>query len=230
MHGKTRRTLIELLLSHGYSANLMDRNRSTALINTVVLGDYELAEVLCRHGANVNLGMHENSYKAIHWASQKDCNANMIKLLIKHGANINLTWRRGQRAIHLALKHYRTENAKVLLDAGADISGTIRLSNPRCFYIPTICLAAYRCPSLVPHFLLQGANPNEVHSRSSMSVLEILIENNASREVLQSVIQAGADINRDCSGKTAIQCCRKLGKLVKQMNIAYNYGMSLVKF
>ncbi|XP_056012069.1 uncharacterized protein LOC125678557 [Ostrea edulis] len=212
MHGKQRK-ILELLLSHGYSANSMDRNGSMVLMNAVVSNDYELAELLCKHGANVNLGTYGNSYKAIHWASERDCNAKMIKLLINHGANINQTWRHGQRPIHLALKHSKTENARVLLDAGADVSGYIRLSNPRFSYIPTLCLAAFRCPSLVPQFLARGANPNEVHATSGLSVLGILIENGASREVLKSVIQAGANINKGCCGKTAIQCCENLEQI-----------------
>ncbi|XP_061170070.1 serine/threonine-protein phosphatase 6 regulatory ankyrin repeat subunit C-like [Saccostrea echinata] len=199
-------------LPKGFNVNFMIKClNTTVLMNAVIMNDYPSAEILCIHGADVNLGTY-NSYKAIHWVCEKQNNPKMLHLLINHGANINENWLHGQRAIHLALKHSRTENAEVLLDAGADISGYIQLDNERCSKISTLCLAAIKCPDLVPKFLKQGANPNEVHSTSGSSVLGHVLENDGDKEAVKSLIQAGACITKGSRGKTAIQCCKNLGK------------------
>ncbi|XP_062603294.1 poly [ADP-ribose] polymerase tankyrase-like [Saccostrea cucullata] len=185
---------------------------TTVLMNAVMMNDYLSAEILCKHGADVNLGTYD-SYKAIHWVCEKQNNPQMLKLLINHGANIDENWLYGERAIHLALKHSRTENVEVLLDAGADISGCIRLDNERYSNISTLCLAALKCPNLVPKFLKQGADPNDDLSTCGSSVLGLMLENNGDKETVKAVIQAGACISNGCRGKTAIECCKNLGQI-----------------
>ncbi|XP_061171647.1 ankyrin-1-like [Saccostrea echinata] len=214
------KNVIELLLSQGnFKINRFRKDGSTEVLNAVIEGRCQLVSMLCKLGADVNLG-YRSSKKAIHWASERSGYHDMIQLLIDHGANKNEVWRHCQRPIHLALKHSLTRNADVLLRSGVDISGSIKLNNPKYLWISTFCLAAMRCPSLIPEFLARGANPQEIHYTSGYSVIGFAIENSGSREVIKSLIQKGANIMKGCHGKSAIKCCKTLDQMLAFVDCA----------
>ncbi|XP_062578329.1 putative ankyrin repeat protein RF_0381, partial [Saccostrea cucullata] len=210
---KEAQVLIECLASKGkFNINRIQGDGFTVLLKAVSLNRCELADILCQLGGDVNFG-YLNSLKAIQWVSMQCGYHNMIQILINHGANKNEIWR-GQRPIHLALSRGLTENATVLMRAGVDISGSIKLHYPKKMWISTFCLAAWRCPTLIPEFLALGASPNEMDRSTGYSVIEFALEGNASRDVIKSLLQAGADINRGCPGKTAIEFCKSIDQLL----------------
>ena len=186
------------------------RDGLTELLNAVIQKDVQLAEILCSVGADVNIGYHR-SYKALQWVCEKGGAVEMIQLLLDHGANINEPWRHRQRPIHLALKHGLSPQAKVLLKAGANISGHIFLQNPKYQTISTFCLAARSCPDLIPDFLTRGANPNEYHPTTGLHVLGFALEKNANRNIIASLIRAGANTDNVGLGKSAIKSCKTIG-------------------
>lgn len=205
------RNIIQILQELGkFDINRYRRNGLTELLNAVIQNDVQLAEILCSVGADVNIGYHR-SYKALQWVCEKGGAVEMIQLLLDHGANINESWRHRQRPIHLALKHGLSPQARVLLKAGANISGQIFLQNLKYQTISTFCLAARSCPDLIPDFLMRGANPNEYHPTTGLHVLGFALEKNANRNIIASLIRAGANTDNVGLGKSAIKSCKTLG-------------------
>lgn len=184
-------------------------NKSTALFTLVKQNLYEAAKLLCQCGADVNLGFHGRHLRPIHYTAERETHTKMLKLLLEYGANVNEHWGDppyGHQPLFFALKHKLQENAKLLLEKGADISFKGRVTKIGC--IDCFCLAAMNCPSLIPDFLNHGANPDTENDGSS--VLIIAFENYANRNDLLALIKAGARKGRD--GKTAIQCCKSYSK------------------
>ena len=183
----------------------------TVLLETVSAGDIETTETLFRHGADPNIGM-SGTYKAIHIASQQPDNAKMIQLLLDHGANKDELWRHGQRPIHLAIKHGLTDNVYSLLQAGSTFDCRVKLHNRKYRNISTVCLMAWKCPTLVPNLLNRGANPNDIHSPSGSTVLGFVLEKNETAKLIESVIRLGADPKGSHRGKPLVNYCQTLGK------------------
>nr|XP_022287784.1 uncharacterized protein LOC111100329 isoform X3 [Crassostrea virginica] len=208
------RNFIQILQELGkFDINRYRRDGLTELLNAVIQKDVQLAEILCSVGADVNIGYHR-SYKALQWVCEKGGAVEMIQLLLDHGANINETWRHCQRPIHIALKHGLSPQARVLLKAGANISGQIFLQNLKYQTISTFCLAARSCPDLIPDFLMRGANPNEYHPTTGLHVLGFALKKNANRKIIASLIRAGANTDNVGLGKSAIKSCKTLDQML----------------
>lgn len=184
-------------------------NKSTALFTIVTEKKYEAAKILCQCGADVNIGCQGRNLRPIHYLAEREDGTNMLILLLKYGANVNEHWGKppnGHQPLFIALKHKCSENAKILIEKGANVSFKGRAY--KTGWIDCFSLAAMNCPSLIQDFLKLGANPNVEHEGSS--VLMIAFENSAKKEDLIALIKAGASKGK--IGKTAIQCCESYSK------------------
>ncbi|XP_052065741.1 uncharacterized protein LOC127705457 [Mytilus californianus] len=202
--------------------NQVFSNGSTALLMLVKDNDSKGVEILCKCGADVNIGTigktkNRTGLKAIHTASRgfKNC-AEMIQILLKYGANVNEPLIRNnlnQQPLFMALSMGNEGNARVLLEHGADISykGETLEGTIGCF-----CLAIKKCPSLVLDFIKRGANLYETHQKSS--VLMIALDSNAGSESIEALVEAGANLNFGRDGKNVIQCCTHYDQLKSFLN------------
>lgn len=184
-------------------------NKSTALYTLVKENQFDAANLLCQCGADVNIGFQGQHFRPIHHLAQREDGTNMLKLLLKYGANVNENWGNppyGHQPLFIALKHKCSENAKILLEKGANVSFKGRVTKlgwTNCF-----CLAAMNCPSLIQDFLKHGADPNEEYG--DKSVLMIAFNGHVTRECIIALIKAGVSKGRD--GMTAIQCCKSFSE------------------
>ncbi|CAC5391831.1 unnamed protein product [Mytilus coruscus] len=175
-------------------------NNKTVLLNLIEEDNSEAVKMLCQCGANVNIGHFEKRLLAIHFAAEKKDGGELLRLLLTHGAYVNKPWG-NQQPLFIAVKHGLVKNAKVLLEAGANVhsKGTsAKMGRIGCF-----CLAALKCPSLIPEFLSRGADPNELHDRNGDSVLTLAIKNNASNEAISALLKAGANLDNAFQDETA---------------------------
>ena len=206
-----------LIKTGGMNINEIFPDGKTPLLTLLVENDHNGAEVLCQCGANVNLGRLERGLKALQYAAENSYSGEMIKVLIKYGANVNESWssrKTGlyQQPLFMALKKGNDENAKVLLECGADVNAGGRTSNTAMGWIGCFSLAAKRCPSLIPEFLKHGANPNECHN--GQTILMVAMDNCLhDKATIEALVKAGANINKGRCGKTAIQCCETYGNI-----------------
>lgn len=176
-------------------------------------------KILCECGANVNLGTFERGLKPIQYLAEKHGGSETMRVLLNFGANVNEPWvkiaRRSclrQSPLFMALKHGIGENAKTLIECGADVSFVGQTSNTDMGSIGCFSLAAKRCPELISDFLKYGANPNERHNGKSV-LMTVMDDDYASTSAIQALVEAGADVNQRKNGKTLIQCCQNYGKL-----------------
>lgn len=168
-------------------------NNKTVLLTLVEEMDIKSVKLLCQSGANINIGHFKKRVQAIHIAAEKIDGEKLLALLLTNGAHVNVPWG-NQQPLFLALKHGFVKNVKVLLKAGADVRA--KGSTEKMGYISCFCLAAIRCPSLIPDFLSRGANSNELYDRSGDSVLALAFKNKASNEAVRALLKAGASFNR----------------------------------
>ncbi|XP_076114092.1 uncharacterized protein LOC143082335 [Mytilus galloprovincialis] len=175
-------------------------NNKTVLLNLIEEDNIEAVKMLCQCGANVNIGHFEKRLHAIHFAAEKKDGGELLRLVLTHGAYVNKPWG-NQQPLFIAVKHGLVKNAKVLLEAGANVHS--KGTSAKMGLIGCFCLAALKCPSLIPEFLSKGANPNELHDRNGDSVLTLAIKNNAGNEAISALLKAGANLDNAFQDETA---------------------------
>ncbi|XP_052064145.1 uncharacterized protein LOC127704231 isoform X2 [Mytilus californianus] len=188
---------------------ILPHNRTTLSV-VVAETDSASAQILCECGANVNLGTFERGLKPIHYIVEKPNSAEIIKVLLNFGANVNEPWEKHSRRswlrqspLFMALKHGFADNAKILIEGGANVSFVgqgANLGSISCF-----SLAAKRCPAIISEFLKHGADPNE--SLNGQSLFMMAMDDYASSDTIKAFVEAGADVNQNRNGKTLIQSC-----------------------
>ncbi|XP_063401146.1 uncharacterized protein LOC134685371 isoform X2 [Mytilus trossulus] len=206
--------IVRRLKTAGLDINELFPNKKTALYTLIVENEYTGADILCRCGANPSIGIMGRGLQSIHYLAERKEGNTFLPLLLKYGANVNEPLDikpYGQQPLFIALKQGMEGNAKILLEAGANVSFRGKPSDKAIGWIGCFCFAAMKCPSLIPDFLKYRADPNEVHEQSGKSVLLIAMDNKASKDDIIALIKAGASKGR--LGKTAIQCCKSYGQL-----------------
>ena len=96
-----------------------DKDGQTPLMFACQRGSVDVARVLLEHRANVSCRDNEGR-TALHWASFKVDMPEMIALLTNYGADPDVLSNLGLTALHYASMLGFPENARALLQAGAD--------------------------------------------------------------------------------------------------------------
>jgi ankyrin repeat protein len=137
---------------------------------------------------------------ALEWAAS-GMNPTMVRDLLAAGAHVNATSKSGYTPLMGAINNGRIANAKILLEAGADVS----VRNPE-FSDTALTLALYYkrdASEGVSLLLSKGADPNTANSRGrSALMLAVFGQPNP---VLDALLRAGANVNaQDRNGNTAL--------------------------
>ncbi|KAK0051497.1 ankyrin repeat domain-containing protein 50 [Biomphalaria pfeifferi] len=173
------------------------------------IGSYELAEILCAHGARVT---HENIVSAV-----KRQRIHVIPLLVNYGTPVNKCNHRGHitykdSALDVALENSLTSAARVLLQHGAQLDAecavtqALKSNNTKTLmYLLTECTEQIKAMIVKPETLIQavqlgeiqfiqllldsGADIDGVHYNKTplMSAVHI--------EVINFLLNKGADVN-----------------------------------
>ena len=131
------------LLDAGADANAATEMGETALMACARTGTADALEALLDHGAKVNAREASYGQTALMWASTQE-NPEAVRVLLAHGADVQahsdshllpvnlgdgdpfedyvLQPQRGSTPLLFAARHGRMENARLLLDAGADVN------------------------------------------------------------------------------------------------------------
>ena len=91
------------------------------LINAVKNNDIERVKTLIAKGANVNVKVPPDGYRALHYAARIR-HPQLVKILLAAGADVNAENNRGSTALYCAAINGHDEVGKALLAAGADVN------------------------------------------------------------------------------------------------------------
>jgi ankyrin repeat protein len=109
-----------LIDKHPEHVNSKDSEFGTPLMAALAGGYFQVAELLYRQGANVDVRGWENITPFLYASYQGK--PETMRWLLSHGADRNTRWYRGDLALHTAARWGHLEAIRMLLDQNADIN------------------------------------------------------------------------------------------------------------
>lgn len=137
---------------------------------------------------------------ALHWAACGDDPRAVLELLAS-GARVNAADKSGYTPLMGAINNERIANAKILIDAGADVNARIPENGDTALTLPLY----YKRDSHegVSLLLGKGANPSTTNSVGRSALMLATFGQPSS--VVEALLQAGANVNaQDRNGNTAL--------------------------
>ena len=202
---------------------------TTALILAIELGQLEIAYLLIKKGANLNLKDDESQETALMKAifceeeNSYEC-IELVKLLIEKGANLNLISNRGNTALMSAIKRGKEEIAKLLIQNGANLNkqnnegDTALIISIRFMRIDTTL-------EITSLLIEKGANVNLQNKKGETALMQAVRLRNS--KLIELLINNGADLNlQNAKGETALMLALR-NKMTKLVKLFIEYGARL---
>ncbi len=151
--------LFDLLLAHGASVNLQDKDGRTPLYHAVLLQQPYFVRALLKAGADPNILNRQNFSPLI--VASGFGNRKIASLLLKYGAKVAIKGgNQKQTALSQSVQNNRVAVVKLLLDCCADPNEEIPSTDPT-YTIPIIQVAAqYGFNDIIVALLQANANIN----------------------------------------------------------------------
>jgi len=113
--------MVQKLITAGALVEAKNNNDCTPFFNA---SDLEAAEVLLKHGADINCQRKSDGATPLHVAASRGPYRNMRRMawLIAHGADVNIRRNDGSTALGVAMNKNRLDAVKYLLEHGADVN------------------------------------------------------------------------------------------------------------
>ncbi|XP_050294137.1 ankyrin repeat and KH domain-containing protein 1-like isoform X2 [Anthonomus grandis grandis] len=174
--------MVHLLLGQGANINAQtDETQETALTLACCGGFTEVADILLKGGADIELGASTPLMEA-----SQEGHLELVRFLLEYGANVNAVTQTNDTALTYACENGHTDVAELLIQYGADIEHE---SEGGRTPLMKACRAGHLCT--VKFLIDKGANvrkqtTNNDHTPLSLacagghlSVVQLLLENNA---------------------------------------------------
>ncbi|XP_060527199.1 ankyrin repeat domain-containing protein 17-like isoform X2 [Cylas formicarius] len=174
--------MVHLLLGQGANINAQtDETQETALTLACCGGFTEVADILLKGGANIELGASTPLMEAA-----QEGHLDLVRFLLEYGANVNAVTQTNDTALTYACENGHTDVADLLLQYGADLEHE---SEGGRTPLMKACRAGHLCT--VQFLISKGANvrkqtTNNDHTPLSLAcagghltVVELLLGNNA---------------------------------------------------
>lgn len=205
----------DLLLQSNADSNAKSGDGRTPLIIVAEGGSSEMAALLLRQGADVNvrgksgLLQERRGWTPLHFAAENNL-LEIVALLLQHGVSIDDTDDDGRTPLHYAVWNNALDTVKLLLKHGADVNITIKDSWPVGGWTPkyaaepgttTLHMAVWNNSSEMIKLLLQQKGIDiEAQQKTGSTPLHIAAYCNAV-ESAKLLLQSGANINASKKGK-----------------------------
>ena len=201
--------VVEQLLGAGANPNAASEMGETALMTCAGTGSAAALEALFEHGAsNVHARESSHGQTALMWAAAQK-NPEAVRVLLAHGADVHarsathllpvnlgdgdpfeqfvMQPQRGSTALLFAARNGRTENARLLLDAAADVHEQMPTGES------ALVLASFSNQGRFAAFLLErGADPNAADA--GYTALHTAVSR-GDLELVEALCAHGADPN-----------------------------------
>jgi ankyrin repeat protein len=194
------REIVRLLLERG--ADPSSKGESHAPPLHLLKGDAEIARLLIENGADVNRkGIGENT--ALHWCAERGAD-DVSALLIRLGANPNSRNELGETPLHYALSYKRARQVRLLVDAGADLTGSRKW--PSLHYA-----AAGGDADLVSWVISEGVDINEQGPRGC-TALHVAVSLYGKDNAIEVLVANGARLDlKNQEGLMPLEVAKRRG-------------------
>jgi len=185
-----------LITSHSHDLDVLDSSKETPLYYASRHGNMKAAQVLIKHGADVN-AQHSVGWRPLHTASYHG-HLEILRFLIRSGADVNSREPNNLAPLHLASEYGHLEVVRALLESGADPNVCRRDRSPLHMALKGDHL------EVVQLLLEYGADINAADQFGG--TLLHLASRTGSREVAERLLDHGAKIHaRNCAGERPLQ-------------------------
>ena len=234
--------VIHAILDHGADVNARNKKSQTALTLACISKDEGAVNVLLNAGAEPNIKDDPYGNTCLHDAVRNECSKGVLHAIIDHGADVNARNKKGQTALTLACITKHESAIKVLLNASADLTITDDTFGDTCLLtaVWNECSAEV-LQAIIEHgadvnatdnsnktaltlaciLKLEGAINVLLDASADLTItdgtfgdtcLHTAVREECSIEVVQTIIDYGADVNAtNKKGQTALTlaCIKK---------------------
>ena len=180
---------IHVLLKAESDTNIVDKNGATCLMYAVVLDcSIEVLQAMIDHGADVNATNEDNRPALMLACGMRHVGA--IHVLLKAGADTNILDKNGDTCLMYAVdRDCSKEVLQALIDHDADLNATNKKNHS------ALMIACFMRHVDGIHVLLKAESDTNAVDKNGDTCLMHAVYGDCSNEVLQAIIDHGADLN-----------------------------------
>ena len=233
--------ILQAIIDHDAHVNATNKRGHSALMMASVKGNIDAVNVLLKAGADPDI-TDANGNTCIHLSMYEVWKRKVLQTLIDHGANVNATDKDCQTALVVASDKGNTDAINVLLTAGADPNIADANGNTCLHFavhqgcnkevvqmiidhgahvniankngLTALMIACERGNIDVINVLLEAGSDPDITDASGNTCLQCSVLQGCSIEVLQTIIDHGAQVNAtNKNGQTALMMASDCGYL-----------------
>ena len=218
------RAEIPRLLKEGAVVDARDADGRTPLLLAVRAGHSDIARMLLEAGADVDARGATMQITPLMVAAQRG-DVDSVALLLEKGADPNAVSKNGAGALARAVVADTIETATMLLDAGANPSGTGLTAPPNT--APLWVAVAMKRPALVTLLVERGAQINI--GNSATDTLFGIAVSGGDAAIARMLLEAGADPSRPALANLPLLAVAMRFSNPPMAALLEEYGLSLAQ-
>ena len=253
VHGNCSKDVLQTAIDLGADVNAKDNKNKTALMWASQKGNVDAMNVLIGAGADQTIECISGT-TWLHYAVLGICSKEVLQAVIDLGADVNATNNSNITPLMLASRKSNVDAMNVLVSAGAnqtiqdvngdtwphyavhgncskevlqtviDLGADVNATNK--WNTTSLMLASSKGNVDAMNVLISAGADQTIESISGMTFLHYAVHGNCSKEVLQTVIDLGADVNAtNKHNETALMLASRKGN-VDAMNLLISVGVN----